>query len=91
MQTNIQAVTSVDGKFQFLLDKSSQEFFVTMNTFGLPKRVEGVLNGPYGVFSSKDSSIQGEPKLDGGTVYTFNGSDWESASDTSSPGVFIVR
>lgn len=91
LQNNTDALTSIDNKFQFLLSKPSKAFFVTMMTFGLPEMTDGMLSGPYGVFTAEGTKVGGEPKLGGGTVYSFTGSDWKNAISESSTGVFITK
>ncbi|MDP1760396.1 MAG: hypothetical protein Q8L01_03050 [Candidatus Woesebacteria bacterium] len=60
LQSSDLELTSIDNNFTYTLDKkSSGMFFVTMETFGLP-RPEGaglpdsVVSGPYGIFASDD-------------------------------------
>lgn len=55
--SRVRELTSVDEKFTYTLAKTpAKEFFVVMETFGLPEAVsETVAAGPYGVFTSTNS------------------------------------
>ena len=75
LQSGVSKLTSLDGNFEFILDKISKNYFVTMGTFGLPaqaglpdKFADKVESGPYGVFSSSDSLVSGKPSLKEGLV-----------------------
>lgn len=60
LQTNETDLTSIDENFTYKLEKPVKgEFFVTMETFGLPaeSNITSVSEGPYGVFSSLDAGI----------------------------------
>jgi hypothetical protein len=81
---------SLDGNFKYILDSSSEAYFVVMPTFGVPKSAPGeVVKGPYGVFASTEDSYPGTVDFSG-TVYGYYGSNWEEVSGSSdSVGVFI--
>lgn len=80
-------LVSVDDDFTVSLNKKSSEYFVVMETFGVPEVPTGeVVSGPYGVFSSA-SSLTGTAEIGSGTPYEWSGSDWVDA--TSGIGIFI--
>lgn len=82
---------SLDGKFTYTLDESSEAFFVVMPTFGLPGSATGeVVTGPYGVFASEEGPFPGKVNLSG-NVFVWYGDSWESLKGTSDDlGVFIT-
>lgn len=52
LQSNTKELTSLDGKFKYMLDKAPKgSFFVTMSTFGIPGVTSEPSEGPYGVFT----------------------------------------
>ena len=86
-QSEVDEVSTVDGAFTLALDDEYDDYFVTMETFGVPEGLEGdVSDGPYGVFSSNDE-ITGTPSL-GGSIMVWNG-DWEAVSGESPLGIFV--
>jgi hypothetical protein len=94
LQSDTKKLTSVDGNFSYTLTKTpSETFFVTMETFGLPGDApEEVTSGPYGIFSSAETSLAGSVQLDGGTIYRWTGSKWQALEDGSSSdlGIFVT-
>jgi len=55
-------LVSVEGDFEYVLEKESKDWFVVMQTFGLPDEKDAsqeIISGPYGVFSS-ETIPQGE-------------------------------
>jgi len=79
---------SVDGKFVATLDSSSNDFFVVMETFGVPDALPAEIeSGPYGVFASSEEDLEGKVKLSG-SEFTWDGSKWTSEIDFAT-GVFI--
>jgi len=94
LQSDTKKLTSVDGNFSYTLTKTpSKTFFVTMETFGLPGDTPAeVASGPYGVFSSAETSLAGSVQMDGGTVYRWTGSKWQALEDGSSSdlGIFVI-
>jgi hypothetical protein len=85
--SGISELTSIDGDFTVGLNRRSSEYFVVMETFGVPEVPTGeVVSGPYGVFSSA-SSLTGTAEISSGTLYEWSGSDWVDA--TSGIGIFI--
>lgn len=86
-------LSSVDEKFSFTPTKgSSKDFFVTMETFGIPANPPGtVLSGPYGVFSSATSPVAGTVKLGSGSLYRADGTKWEKldGGKASNIGIFL--
>lgn len=94
LQSNTPTLTSLDGKFKFMLSKPQKSaFFVTMGTFGLPSAMPGeLISGPYGVFTSIKGGLSGKVEFSEGegTVYRISGSSFSKVSDTSPLGVFIL-
>ncbi len=91
LQSETVELTSADGVFKYTLaKKSSGEFFVTMETFGVPDDYPGeVIDGPYGVFSSSSLKLPGELGLGGGAPYLWDGTEWIGLKEFQSPGVGI--
>lgn len=83
-------ISSSDSKFKFTLSKTPVGFFVVMETFGLPDKIENVQTGPYGVFSSFDSSLPGTVDL-AGKVFVWDGGVWNEIKDNKSSdlGIFV--
>ena len=80
-------LVSIDEGFTVSLNKTSSEYFVVMETFGVPEIPTGeVVSGPYGVFSSA-LSLTGTAETSSGTLYEWSGSDWVDV--TSGVGIFI--
>ena len=93
MQSGVDEVASVDGMFIYAFSEELDDYFVAMETFGVPDSFEGTLQkGPYGVFSSAESELEGMVKLEGGTIQAWLDSSWETLSEgeSSDIGVFIV-
>ncbi|MBL7036960.1 hypothetical protein ISR94_03980 [Candidatus Microgenomates bacterium] len=72
LQTSVAKLTSVDENFTYELEESSDSWYITMQSFGLPSSssVSEVTSGPYGVFTS-DSSLP-EGTADGWEVVSSN-------------------
>lgn len=90
LQMGDEPLTSLDDKFTYELDSDSDDYFVTMMTFGVESPPPGNLAaGPYGVFSSAISPLPGEVTLDG-EIYYYDGS-WQMLDSDASDniGVFI--
>lgn len=94
LQSAESEITSVDEKLVYTLDKiPSKTFFVTMETFGIPKASPGEVSaGPYGIFSSGKSAYSGSLKLSGGTAYLYEGTTWTKLErgESSDIGIFIA-
>lgn len=94
LQSAESELTSVDEKLVYTLAKiPSKTFFVTMETFGIPKAPPGEVSaGPYGVFTSGKSAYPGSLKLTSGTVYVFEGANWIKieGGESSDIGIFIA-
>lgn len=105
LQSNTSQLSSTDGKFSYVLDKNpGKEFFVTMETFGIPTDAPGALaGGPYGVFKGiavintpkgtlpiTNKVFPGSVKLSG-TIYKATASGWEKLSGGKSDdvGIFV--
>ncbi|MBU0572157.1 hypothetical protein KKH23_00495 [Patescibacteria group bacterium] len=88
--SGISELASVDEDFTVSLNKKSSEYFVVMETFGVPEVPGGeVVSGPYGVFSSA-TTLSGTVKIGSGTLHRWSGSEWSSVSgETSGIGIFI--
>lgn len=77
LQTGVDTLNSLDDKFSYKMDEESDEHFITMETFGLPKDFDGdISSGPYGVFSSSTGDIGGIVSLGGGNIFVLDGSNW---------------
>ncbi len=94
LQSAESELTSVDEKLVYTLAKiPSKTFFVTMETFGIPKAPPGEVSaGPYGIFSSGKSAYPGTVELSGGTIYTLKGGSWTKleAGKADDIGIFIA-
>ncbi len=89
-QTATDVLTSVDGTFTFKLDKPSKKgFFVTMNTFGVPQGLDGLAQGPVGVFSSETVKLPGTVTLEGSKVWLWNDASWMPVSSNKAPNIGI--
>ena len=94
MQTETAELSSLDNIFNYKLDDISNEFFITMETFGLPAQaglpgpVPGnIANGPYGIFSSGKTNLSGQTNL----THFWDGSSWTelSGGKSSEIGIFV--
>lgn len=93
LQSGTDLITSPDGMFTYQLEEESDEYFVTMNTVGLPEDYSGSLkDGPYGVFSSSEDDLPGTISIEG-QVYYWGGDSWESLenNESSDIGIFLVE
>jgi hypothetical protein len=87
------SLASIDGKFKYQLEEVSDDFFVVMATFGVPKGFSTEPStGPYGVFSSSESLLPGSVTLSGGKIEAYLGGKWTSleANKSSSLGIFMA-
>jgi len=84
---------SIDEKFSYKLASSnSKDFFVVMETFGVPKEAQGeVTSGPFGVFTSSKAAVSGTVVLEGTNIYNYSGFDWTKleSGKSSNTGIFI--
>ncbi len=84
---------SIDEVFSYNLSSTnSKDFFVVMETFGLPKEAPSeVVFGPFGVFTSSKTTISGIVALEGTNIYSYSGSSWTKLENgkSSNTGVFI--
>ncbi len=84
---------SIDEKFGYKLASiNSKDFFVIMETFGLPKEAPAeVAAGPFGVFTSSKTATGGTVTLEGINSYLYSGSFWTKldSSKSSNIGIFI--
>lgn len=93
LQSNTDLLTSPDGKFTYQLEEESDEYFVTMNTVGLPDNFSGTIKeGPYGIFSSSEDELPGTVN-DISQVYYWSGKGWESLenNESSNVGIYLVE
>ena len=88
LYSDTDTLSSQDGIFTYNLEESSEEFFVVMQTFGLPNPPEGNPVGPYGVFSSSLVELPGGVRLSG-EVYILDGENWEPLDGNSSDNIGI--
>jgi len=86
---------SIDEKFDYKLAfVNSKDFFVVMETFGLPSS-EGVptdvIAGPFGVFTSSKTAVGGTVFLEGTNGYLYSGSGWTKldSGKSSNTGIFV--
>jgi len=87
LQTGTDELTSMDGLFSFMLGRASDEYFVTMESFGLFGEELTPVAGPYGVFSS-DPELTGTPEM-GGTAMRYSASGWKSVTGAVEAGFFV--
>ena len=84
---------SIDEKFDYKLASiNSKDFFVVMETFGVPKEAPAELtSGPFGVFTSSKTAISGTVTLEGTNIYLYSGSAWSKldSGKSSNIGIFI--
>jgi len=91
--SNTDLLGSTDSKFSYKLSKASKEFFVVMNTFGAPSGYSSQpVEGPYGVFSSSESTVTGNVSLSGGKIEGFMDGKWEQlqGEKSSDIGIFMA-
>ena len=90
LSSGVSELATVDEAFTVAFGKKSAEYFVIMETFGVPEVPAGeVVLGPYGVFSSA-TALSGTTEIDSGTLYRWSGEEWKNASgETSGIGIFI--
>lgn len=91
LQKAASVLNSVDNNFKYSLDKvPGSDFFVTMETFGLPKELANVDSGPYGIFASSADTFAGMVELSG-KVTRYDGNAWIEIGDNKSTniGVFV--
>src|SRR3990167_5484439 len=78
LQSGDKELTAVEADFSYTLGKVGKDFFVTMQTFGVPADAPGeVMAGPFGVFSSATATVPGTVKLGTGAVYRAEATKWE--------------
>src|SRR3989304_588112 len=85
-------LSSVEGKFKFSLNKSSDAYFVVMETFGAPDGYpSGIAGGPYGVFVDSNEAISGVASFGSGTVYAYYSGNWTKLDGGKSQnlGIFV--
>lgn len=74
LQKNEAKLTSLDQKFSLQLpDKNMMtSYYLTMSTFGLPEKKEGVSTSPYGVFTKAKLSKSFKAEVDlPGVIYVY--------------------
>ncbi|HBL52231.1 MAG: hypothetical protein A3D24_02065 [Candidatus Blackburnbacteria bacterium RIFCSPHIGHO2_02_FULL_39_13] len=74
---------------------SPSTYYLVMNTFGLPGKVDGnVSSGPFGVFTKGSEKVSGTVTIGDvqGTIYQWNNSKWNQVSvgKITSLGVFVL-
>ena len=82
---------SIDEKFVYkLASVNSKDFFVVMETFGVPKETPAeVATGPFGVFTSSKTAVSGVVTLEGTNIYLYSGSAWTKLDSGKSLGIGI--
>jgi hypothetical protein len=86
-------LASLDKKFTLTLDKSSDAFFVVMETFGAPEGYPGgIVAGPYGVLGSSGQEVSGIASLGSGSLYAYYSGDWTKLDSGKSQnlGIFVA-
>jgi hypothetical protein len=89
--TEVDQLSDKGGEFSYTLEETDDEYFVVMNTLGLPSDFAGsVEKGPYGVLASAEGDYPGTVNLEGAHHYLDG--KWTQLTDKKSPnvGVFIV-
>lgn len=91
LQKDPDEITSMDGGLKYKLDKPVKNvFFVTMDTFGLPKMVQGVHQGPTAILPSKVGPYPGMLTFSDNNL-RFDGTDFKQVEDgkSSDVGIFV--
>jgi hypothetical protein len=92
LQRGTKDLSSIDGGFKYLLKKTSDAFFVVMDTFGVPSDLPGSLASvPYGVFTSSEDKVPGKVEFGSAELYEWDGSTWQKLEDgeASNVGIFV--
>ncbi len=93
LQSDTKNLSSVDEKFSYTLDDNYHDFYVVMETIGVPKEISGdVKSGPYGIFSyPREEKFNGEVSLDGDSKFLWTGTKWEDLENDNSSdiGIFV--
>jgi hypothetical protein len=73
-------LTSSNGEFKYKLDDTDKsDYFVVINTLGIPDDLPGELNfGPYGIFSSSGDNHPGAINMPKSEFYVWNGDRWKA-------------
>jgi hypothetical protein len=91
LQSETDKLTSIDNVFSYELVEEQEDFFVTMQTFGLPEGYpSGLSSDPYGVFSSGDG-FEGVVSLGSSKVAGWVDSEWIELKESvsSNIGIFV--
>ena len=91
LQSGVEKLVDKDGLFSYTLDEESEDYFIVMNTLGLPKPFSGAVDrGPFAVLSSHTGKIPGEVGLSG-DIYRYD-TAWTRIEGNSADdiGVFIT-
>lgn len=84
---------SIDEKFGYALASvNSRDFFVVMETFGVPFDLPAeIAAGPFGVFSSAKTAVAGTVKLEETNIYRSSVKGWDklTSNKSSDIGIFI--
>ncbi|OGM21328.1 hypothetical protein A2863_00020 [Candidatus Woesebacteria bacterium RIFCSPHIGHO2_01_FULL_38_9b] len=90
MQTGISKLSTIDDAFKYELEDLGNSYFVTMNTVGYPdETLTSVDKGPFGVFASSNDKFQGKVDMGGGSIYRWDGGNWQKLENNSSENVGI--
>lgn len=91
--SDVRVLYSPDNKFNFELSESPKNvYFVVVDTFGAPVLPDfGVLNGPYGIFTSENKKFSGKLTDVSNSVYYLNGGSWSKVDPQNKvdTGVFV--
>jgi len=81
-------LSSVDGLFKYNVSKTTSDFFVVMQTFGLEELpASQVVFGPYGVFSATGDA-KGSPSGFSNILF-WNGTSWTAPTNSTPEGIFV--
>lgn len=93
LQSGDKELTSVEKDFSYSFGRApGKEFFVTMQTFGIPTDAPvEVTAGPFGIFTSSASAIPGKVTLGTASIYMADGGKWQKLDNgsASNVGIFI--
>ena len=92
LQTATGTIVSPDNLFKYELDKENQEFFISMNTVGIPGKFPGSVGSEaYGIFTSALKEVAGKIDSEFAEIYYWDGDNWQKTEDNNSSdvGIFI--
>jgi hypothetical protein len=90
MYTDTTEMVSADGNFSIELDEVSDDYYVILDSIGVPgDQVVEPTAGPYGFYSSQIGLFAGKVEVISGELQFWSGSKWEGPGDDLSPGVYF--